>query len=456
MATIVNARDVQLQATSPRMQTVSLGSNTTVDFSNVNGSTKPSDNADVTVTVVNGGLVLTSGGITMSGGGSVKGGQTAFDTGTGFFLGYSSTTYKFSIGNSSGNKLTWDGSNLAIVGNISGASNLDVTGTGRFNGSSGTIGGSSWTVTVNDAGNIRGGLYARGGSSIAGVYGTSDSGIGVMGETTSTSSSNAVYGHNQGTGGAAGSFVAENSNARAVDAFHNVNSGTNSGYALRAQGRYTQTCSGTSDIGMYVETRGSSSGAAQFFNYLGGSSTSKEFWAAPGSYAAYSPSGKGKYYFPDGAGPFTGFHPAFVARDCPDNFEVGDIVVDEKMVMKEDISNVVGTARLSSKPNQRGVLGVVNEIKDITIEFTYEQFWTFAPDYKLMDVNALGEGQINVCGEGGDIELGDLLVSSSIPGKGMKQQDDIVRSYTVAKAREPVTFSSPSEVKQIACIYLAG
>lgn len=52
--------------------------------------------------------------------------------------------------------------------------------------------------------------------------------------------------------------------------------------------------------------------------------------------------------------------------------------------------------------------------------------------------------------------MGDLIVTSSIPGKGMKQADDIVRSYTVAKPREDVTFASPSDIKMIACIYLCG
>ena len=83
----------------------------------------------------------------------------------------------------------------------------------------------------------------------------------------------------------------------------------------------------------------------------------------------------------------------------------------------------------------------------------------YEPDcqlYNIMAVNALGEGQINVCGEGGDIQAGDLIVTSSTPGKGMKQADDIVRAITVAKARESVTFSSPTEIKQIACIYLCG
>lgn len=69
---------------------------------------------------------------------------------------------------------------------------------------------------------------------------------------------------------------------------------------------------------------------------------------------------------------------------------------------------------------------------------------------------SLGEGQVNVCGENGDLEPGDLITTSSTPGKGAKQDDDVIRSYTVAKCREHVKFSQPNEVKQVACIYLCG
>jgi hypothetical protein len=88
---------------------------------------------------------------------------------------------------------------------------------------------------------------------------------------------------------------------------------------------------------------------------------------------------------------------------------------------------------------------------------------TLKPEYvtlmetnKTININALGEGQINVIGENGNIEIGDLIVTSSTAGKGMKQTDDIIRSTTVAKARENVTFATTTEQKQIACIYLAG
>jgi hypothetical protein len=106
---------------------------------------------DETQTVINGGLTITGGGITLSGGGSIKGGQTAFDTGTGFFLGYSGATYKFSIGNSAGSKLTWNGTALGIVGDITGTSSIDITGTANFGGAI-TYGGATYAGTFNQSG----------------------------------------------------------------------------------------------------------------------------------------------------------------------------------------------------------------------------------------------------------------------------------------------------------------
>lgn len=57
-----------------------------------------------------------------------------------------------------------------------------------------------------------------------------------------------------------------------------------------------------------------------------------------------------------------------------------------------------------------------------------------ASGYKEININALGEGGINVCSSGGNIEIGDYICSSSIKGKGMKQDDDLLHNYTVAKA----------------------
>jgi hypothetical protein len=48
-------------------------------------------------------------------------------------------------------------------------------------------------------------------------------------------------------------------------------------------------------------------------------------------------------------------------------------------------------------------------------------------------VNSHGEGGIWVCDAAGSLSNGDLICSSHLPGYGMKQNDDLVRSYTVAK-----------------------
>lgn len=45
-------------------------------------------------------------------------GQTGYDTGKGFFMGYSNGFYKMSIGDFAGSKLLWDGTNLIITGTI--------------------------------------------------------------------------------------------------------------------------------------------------------------------------------------------------------------------------------------------------------------------------------------------------------------------------------------------------
>ena len=63
---------------------------------------------------------------------------------------------------------------------------------------------------------------------------------------------------------------------------------------------------------------------------------------------------------------------------------------------------------------------------------------------------------IKVCNEGGDIQIGDFLVTSSREGYFMKQADDILRSYTAAKAGQIVNFGTDTERSEIYCIMLCG
>jgi len=69
-------------------------------------------------------------------------------------------------------------------------------------------------------------------------------------------------------------------------------------------------------------------------------------------------------------------------------------------------------------------------------------------------IYAVGDGHVLVTSEGGDIEAGDYLTTSSRPGWAMRQGDDLRHSYTLAKALESVRWEEePEPVKLIACTY---
>jgi hypothetical protein len=62
------------------------------------------------------GIVCESGGLNVGVAGHIRGGQTDYNTGTGFFLGYSTDAYKLSLGNPSDTSklLLWDGTDLIV------------------------------------------------------------------------------------------------------------------------------------------------------------------------------------------------------------------------------------------------------------------------------------------------------------------------------------------------------
>ena len=193
---------------------------------------------------------------------------------------------------------------------------------------------------------------------------------------------------------------------------------------------------------------------------------------ATGLYAGYF---GGDVYTTGSYLPFTGSHEGLLHNSS--NPVPGDIMVDVEVMAKPGISDTLVKMTASTVPNQKGVIGVYNTtmpnnhipttLSDITITKSQsgipKHILSIKPEYaqmlashKVITVNALGEGQLNVIGENGNISIGDLIVTSSTDGKGMKQSDDIIRSYTVAKSRENVTFNDLLEVKMIACVYLAG
>ena len=64
---------------------------------------------------------------------------------------------------------------------------------------------------------------------------------------------------------------------------------------------------------------------------------------------------------------------------------------------------------------------------------------------RFASVNALGEGRVWVTNINGDIEAGDAITSSDIPGYGQRQDDDLLHLYTLGKAMETVDWDSVTE-----------
>jgi peptidoglycan hydrolase CwlO-like protein len=78
------------------------------------GSINVSDLAAINADLGN----ITAGTITMNTTGYIRGGATAYGTGTGFWFGYDAGAYKFRIGNTTDNYMQWDGTKLQVIGDI--------------------------------------------------------------------------------------------------------------------------------------------------------------------------------------------------------------------------------------------------------------------------------------------------------------------------------------------------
>jgi len=358
------------------------------------------------------------------------------------------TSTKISVGN-----LSAIHANLGTVtaGAITGTAGMDITGEAKFDGAF-TSGFGESSVRINYDKNADFGLVVIPGS-LAGIYIpkgtiTTNEGINV---SMKYSAEAIVAASETGDGGY---FTTGGSASHAVLA-KNTHS---TGHAFR--GRNDNASTTTSGL----------VGAGNAYNF----------------YA----DGNGTDY-----GPFTGSHEAI--SDLLIDLEIGDIVRDKELIVRAGISNTLFEIELTDSVNDPSAVGVVAVIRgkmadeyrpasavigreNVMTETephsgrshdlnpngkveNWKMVETQSPDYELkkethriLNMNSLGEGQVSVCNEGGDITAGDLITTSSKTGKGMKQADGIIRNYTVAKARESVTFQNQNHIRLIACIYLCG
>jgi hypothetical protein len=137
---------------------------------------------------------------------------------------------------------------------------------------------------------------------------------------------------------------------------------------------------------------------------------------------------------------FTGKHRCVSNTITNTEEHVGKIVVATGTY--EDLDNNTGIVideaiprvELASKYQDKRVFGVVGGF-DTNKRFALGNI-VFNNSNNVCNrivVNSVGEGGIWVCDSNGPLENGDFITSSSISGYGVKQEDDLVHSYTMAK-----------------------
>lgn len=304
----------------------------------------------------------------------------------------------------------------------------------------------------------------------------------VQNNTSGTFNSFVTFGLGTGSGiggfQSGGAFTSSNINYYGLLAAN-----TSTGFAIGAGTRNTASA----DIGAIIAVGYGNSGFSTFRTaaYLGtgisggtflsgGAGSIQTAVTADIRLAYYTGGTSYAYYIVSGAAfPFTAGHDGLqlLSESIP---EVGDLMVDVSLVAAPSVNDSITQMAVTTSANQKGVIGVFsgvcgNEFVPASLGYYIEgvqgsknvfvmkpEYANIYDTYRPIGVNAIGEGKINVCGQGGDIAIGDFIVASDTAGKGMKQADDSFYSYTIAKSREAVTFSSPTEVKQIACIYMGG
>tara|TARA_R110000822_G_scaffold84867_3_gene199020 strand:- start:3853 stop:5220 length:1368 start_codon:yes stop_codon:yes gene_type:complete len=164
-------------------------------------------------------------------------------------------------------------------------------------------------------------------------------------------------------------------------------------------------------------------------------------------------------------GPFTGSHDSLISKTNTTPIS-GDIIKVVSTVAKRGLSQTIHEIELANSSLDKSVFGVYSWRKSLDSDVaeapaalkdkTQTEYNTIVSAYDLVSVNGVGEGQINVCDEGGDLEIGDYICSSTVAGKGKLYTGSDMR-VVVARCMEIVDWSSESEsTKQVACVYLCG
>ena len=117
--------------------------------------------------------------------------------------------------------------------------------------------------------------------------------------------------------------------------------------------------------------------------------------------------------------------------------------------VKPTINDALPEVELSSNRYDKKAYGVISNVEDhdnrTVSAGRFVSYFKKEDDDRLI-INSLGEGGIWVCNINGDLENGDYITTCEIPGYGMKQDDDLLHNYSVAKITCDCNFDLNSNI----------
>ena len=121
----------------------------------------------------------------------------------------------------------------------------------------------------------------------------------------------------------------------------------------------------------------------------------------------------------------------------------------DSILDKPSIDQAVPKIKLATSRNSKRVFGIVSGIEENNlrqVHFSMSRQWEIPDSDRRVLVNSIGEGGIWICNINGNLENGDYITSCEIPGFGMKQNDDLLHNYTVAKITCDCNFDLESTI----------
>jgi hypothetical protein len=114
------------------------------------------------------------------------------------------------------------------------------------------------------------------------------------------------------------------------------------------------------------------------------------------------------------------------------------------------INEALPRVELTSNPQDKAAFGVISNMpNDYSLDTETGKYEKDEDGVAIgfgnikenqLRINSLGEGAIWVCNISGNLENGDYITTCEIPGLGMKQDDDLLHNYTVAKITQDCDF----------------